>query len=140
MGAAIQAGLMMRNEALDDVVLTDVCPYTLGTGVINRDNSKLGDYFMPIIERNCVVPVSIARQVCTAYDDQTELTIKVYQGENRYVEKNVFLGELNVRVPKGQRGEQAVDIRYSYDMNGLLEVDVTVESLSLIHISEPTRP
>ena len=133
MGAAIQAGLMMRNEALDDVVLTDVCPYTLGTGVINRDNSKLGDYFMPIIERNCVVPVSIARQVCTAYDDQTELTIKVYQGENRYVEKNVFLGELNVRVPKGQRGEQAVDIRYSYDMNGLLEVDVTVESTGQVH-------
>ncbi|MCG8392445.1 MAG: molecular chaperone HscC [Pseudomonadales bacterium] len=128
MGAAIQAGLMMRNEALDDVVLTDVCPYTLGTGVINEDNPRLGAYFLPIIERNCVVPVSIVKDICTAHDNQTELTIKVYQGENRLVEKNVYLGELTVQVPPAPRGEETVDVRYSYDMNGLLEVDVTVHS------------
>jgi len=128
MGAAIQAGLMMRDEALDDVVLTDVCPYTLGTGVINEDNPRLGAYFLPIIERNCVVPVSIVKDVCTASDNQTELTIKVYQGENRLVEKNVYLGELSVQVPPAPRGEESVDVRYSYDMNGLLEVDVTVHS------------
>lgn len=127
-GAAIQAGLMMRDEALDDVVLTDVCPYTLGTGVINEDNPRLGAYFLPIIERNCVVPVSIVKDVCTASDNQTELTIKVYQGENRLVEKNVYLGELSVQVPPAPRGEESVDVRYSYDMNGLLEVDVTVHS------------
>ncbi|MDF1724766.1 MAG: molecular chaperone HscC [Alcanivorax sp.] len=127
-GAAIQAGLMMRNEALDDVVLTDVCPYTLGTGVINEDNPRLGSYFLPIIERNCVVPVSIVKEICTAHDNQTELTIKVYQGENRLVEKNVYLGELSVQVPPAPRGEETVDVRYSYDMNGLLEVDVTVHS------------
>lgn len=128
MGAAIQAGLMMRDEALDDVVLTDVCPYTLGTGVINEDNPRLGSYFMPIIERNCVVPVSIVKEICTAHDNQTELAIKVYQGENRLVEKNVYLGELSVQVPPAPRGEESVDVRYSYDMNGLLEVDVTVHS------------
>lgn len=128
MGAAIQAGLMMRDEALDDVVLTDVCPYTLGTGVINEDNPRLGAYFLPIIERNCVVPVSIVKDVCTAHDNQTELTIKVYQGENRLVEKNVYLGELSVQVPPAPRGQESVDVRYSYDMNGLLEVDVTVHS------------
>lgn len=128
MGAAIQAGLMMRNEALDDVVLTDVCPYTLGTGVINEDNPRLGSYFLPIIERNCVVPMSIVKEICTAHDNQTELSIKVYQGENRLVDKNVYLGELSVQVPPAPRGEETVDVRYSYDMNGLLEVDVTVHS------------
>jgi len=133
MGAAIQAGLMMRDEALDDVVLTDVCPYTLGTGVINEDNPRLGAYFLPIIERNCVVPVSIVKDVCTASDNQTELTIKVYQGENRLVEKNVYLGELSVQVPPAPRGEESVDVRYSYDMNGLLEVDVTVHSTGKNH-------
>jgi molecular chaperone HscC len=56
------------------------------------------------------------------------LTIKVYQGENRLVEKNVYLGELSVQVPPAPRGEETVDVRYSYDMNGLLEVDVTVHS------------
>ncbi|WP_444944659.1 Hsp70 family protein [Microbulbifer sp. ZKSA006] len=128
MGAAIQAGLKEKNSALDDIVLTDVCPYTLGTGVINEDNSQLGSYFMPIIERNTVVPVSVVRRVWTAGDDQTQLCIDVYQGENRLVSKNVYLGELTVPVPKKPKGEEAADIRYTYDMNGLLEVDVTVVS------------
>ena len=61
-GATIQAGLLARGEGLDDVVLTDVCPYTLGTGVINEDNPRLGDYFLPIIERNSVVPISVERR------------------------------------------------------------------------------
>ena len=128
MGAAIQAGLKSRNAALDDIVLTDVCPYTLGTGIINEDSPDQGEYFLPIIERNTVVPVSVVRSVCTASDNQTELRIDVYQGENRLVKKNVYLGELSVPVPKGPRGKESVDIRYSYDMNGLLEVDVTVVS------------
>lgn len=127
-GAAIQAGLKARDSALDDMVLTDVCPYTLGTGILNEDSPGQGDYFMPIIERNTVVPVSIVRQVCTASDNQTELNIGIYQGENRFVNKNVYLGEVNVKVPKGARGKESVDVRYSYDMNGLLEVDITVIS------------
>ena len=127
-GAAIQAGLKARDSALDDLVLTDVCPYTLGTAVVNEDSPELGNYFMPIIERNTVVPVSIVRRVFTAAEKQKELLIEVYQGENRLVEKNVYLGKLSVKVPKASRGEEGADIRYSYDMNGLLEVDVTVLS------------
>ncbi|GAA5442073.1 chaperone protein HscC [Microbulbifer sp. NBRC 101763] len=128
MGAAIQAGLKEKNSALDDIVLTDVCPYTLGTGIVNEDSPQLGNYFLPIIERNTVVPVSIVRSVCTARDDQNEVCIDIYQGENRLVKKNVYLGELTVPVPKKPRGEEVVEVRYSYDMNGLLEVDITVVS------------
>jgi len=128
MGAAIQAGLKEKNSALDDIVLTDVCPYTLGTGIVNEDSPQLGNYFLPIIERNTVVPVSIVRSVCTARDDQDKVCIDIYQGENRLVKKNVYLGELTVPVPKKPRGEEVVEVRYSYDMNGLLEVDVIVVS------------
>lgn len=128
MGAAIQAGLKEKNSALDDIVLTDVCPYTLGTGIVNEDSPQLGSYFLPIIERNTVVPVSIVRSVCTARDDQNEVCIDIYQGENRLVKKNIYLGELTIPVPKKPRGEEVVEVRYSYDMNGLLEVDVTVVS------------
>ena len=127
MGAAIQAGLMDKHMGLDDVVLTDVCPYTLGTEV-NGPDGETGGYFLPIIERNTVVPTSIVRTVQTARDNQTAVSINIYQGENRLVDKNVFLGSLDVKVPKGQAGKEAIDIRYSYDMNGLLEVDVTVQS------------
>ena len=128
LGATIQAGLLARGEGLDDVVLTDVCPYTLGTGIINKDNPSLGDYFLPIIERNSVVPISVERRLSTASEGQTQINVKVYQGENRLVEKNVQLGEMEVQVPKGARGQESVMVRYSYDMNGLLEVDVTVVS------------
>ncbi len=127
MGAAIQAGLKAKDAALDDLVLTDVCPYTLGTDVVN-ESSDQGGYFLPIIERNSVVPISITRRLVTAHDNQTQVSIGVYQGENRLVDKNVFLGKISVPVPKGPAGSQAVDVRYSYDMNGLLEVDVTVVS------------
>lgn len=125
-GTGIQAALLEKNQALDDVVLTDVCPYSLGTEV--SDENGIPGCFMPIIERNTVVPVSIERSVVTASDYQTELAIKIYQGESRLVKNNVFLGELKVKVPKDKKGEQIAHIRYSYDNNGLLEVDVTIGS------------
>jgi molecular chaperone HscC len=127
MGAAIQAGLKSKDKALSDIVLTDVCPYTLGTDVVN-ENTNEGGYFLPIIERNSVVPISVTRRLVTAHDNQKQMRIGIYQGENRLVSKNIFLGNLTVDVPPGPAGKEAVDVRYSYDMNGLLEVDITVES------------
>ena len=128
LGAAVQAALLSKNSALDDMVLTDVCPYTLGTGIVNEDSPHQGLYFLPIIERNSTVPVSVVRRLATAADNQTELQLEIYQGENRLVKKNIFLGQLNVKIPKGPKGKEEIDVRYTYDMNGLLEVDVTVLS------------
>lgn len=125
-GAAIQAGLKSRNAALDDIVLTDVCPYTLGTGIVNSDNPEDGLHFLPIIDRNSTVPISIVKKLWTASEEQTFLRISIYQGESRLVNQNVYLGELKVNIPKGPKGQESVDVRYSYDMNGLLEVDVKV--------------
>ena len=127
MGAAIQAGLKAKDQALNDIVLTDVCPYTLGTDVVN-ENTNQGGYFLPIIERNSVVPISITKRLVTVHDNQTQLSVGIYQGENRLVSKNVFLGKVSIDVPKAPAGKEGVDVRYSYDMNGLLEVDVTVIS------------
>lgn len=132
-GTAIQAGLKEKNQALDDVVLTDVCSYSLGTGIVN-DNDKrqdMGSLFSPIIERNCVVPISIEKRYYTSYDNQSEVLFDIYQGESRLVKNNVKLGEITVKVPRAPEGEEAVDVRFSYDMNGLLEVDVTVISTGL---------
>ena len=132
MGAAIQAGLKSKDSALDDVVLTDVSSYTLGTEVTNDAGTEAG-YFLPIIERNMAVPVSIVRTLHTVGDDQTGINVKIYQGENRRVEKNIYLGALGVKVPKNKAGEESVDVRYSYDMNGLLEVEVTVNSTGQVY-------
>jgi molecular chaperone HscC len=127
MGATIQAGLKSKDAALNDIVLTDVCPYTLGTDVVN-ENTNQGGYFLPIIERNSVVPISVTRRLVTVHDNQAQISVGIYQGENRLVGKNVFLGKVSVDIPKAPSGKEGVDVRYSYDMNGLLEVDVTVIS------------
>jgi molecular chaperone HscC len=130
MGVAIQAGLKEKNSDLDDIVLTDVCPYTLGVEIMNHDNNdgKQGGLFMPIIERNSIIPTSIVKTLCTASDNQSLVGISIYQGESRLVKNNIFLGALDVNIPKGPKGKETIDVRYSYDMNGLLEVDVTVNS------------
>lgn len=134
MGTAIQAGLKEKSSDLDDVVLTDVCPYSLGTGVLNHADrhGKQGNIFLPIIERNTTVPVSFERTVATAQDNQKVVSVGIYQGESRLVKNNIFLGDIEVKVPKAPKGKETITIRYSYDMNGLLEVDVTVDSTSLV--------
>ena len=124
MGAAVQAGLKARNEALDDVVMTDVCPYTLGTSAV-VDNNYENLVIVPIIERNAVVPISQSQTFYTIRDRQTEINLDVYQGENMRPEDNICLGHLKTKVPSGPAGEEGVDVRFTYDINGALEVEVT---------------
>ena len=129
-GAAIQAGMKARNEAVNDIVLTDVCPYTLGVGTTMRTSSGQYEpgYFSPIIERNSVVPVSKIQRYYTITDNQTAMNIDVYQGESRLIQNNVALGEFSVNLPPSPKGEEAVDIRFTYDINGILEVETTIVS------------
>lgn len=135
MGAGIQAGLRARNEDLDDVVLTDVSPYSLGIAIIN-DSDKKGDegnIYSPIIERNNTVPISMESIFYTTQDNQKEIEVNVFQGESRLVKNNVFLGSLSLQVPKAPKGQSSIIVRFSYDMNGLLEVDVTVSQTGENH-------
>lgn len=127
LGAAIQAALKQRDQALDEIVLTDVCPYTLGTDVLTRNENgqAIGVQYFPIIERNTPIPVSRVERVQTAYDKQKQVNVDIYQGESRRVENNLKLGELTITVPPAPAGEQKIDIRYTYDINGILEVEVT---------------
>lgn len=132
LGAGVQAGLIEQNKALDDVVLTDVCPFTLGTGVVDEHGNA--GIFLPVIERNSIVPISVERVLVTAQDNQTQMNISVYQGENRLVRNNVFLGAVQVELPKGKAGSESVKIRYSYDTSGLLEIDATVVSTGRLYM------
>jgi molecular chaperone HscC len=129
-GAAVQAGLKMRDMALDDVVMTDVAPYSLGVEVRNRlaDNSYMNGLYLPIIERNTVIPVSRSKRLSTSADGQRELKIRIFQGEARMVNDNIEIGQLSVPVPAGPAGKEPVDVRFTYDVSGLLEVEVLVES------------
>ena len=132
LGAALQCAMKERNREVQEVVLTDVCPFTLGTEVV-ADNGMFEEagHYLPIIERNTVIPVSRTQTVCTAHENQTKVCVKVLQGESRLADNNLLLGELTVTVPSGPKGKEAVDITYTYDVNSLLEVEVHVRSTGL---------
>jgi molecular chaperone HscC len=132
LGVAVQGGLKARDSALKEIVLTDVCPYTLGVEICERiENGYQAGFFMPIIERNTVIPASRSRGICTIHDKQTKIDVRVFQGESRKVQDNIFLGSLHVAVSPKPKGEENVDIRFTYDLNGLLEVEATVLSTGL---------
>ncbi len=128
LGAAIQAGLLSGGEGLEEIRITDVAPFTLGVNTATRDAHGRfhDDIFAPIIERNTPVPVSRMERFVTLGDNQRQVTFAIYQGEARDVKKNVKLGELTVPVPARPAGEVAVDVRFTYDTSGLLDVDVSV--------------
>ena len=129
-GAAVRAGLAMRDKTLDEIVLTDVAPFTLGIGTSEKDSRgrRIGSLFLPIIERNTVIPASRTKDITTIEDDQTRINVSVYQGEARLIKDNIFLGKLTVKIPPGPEGKESVAVRFTYDTNGLLEVETTVES------------
>ena len=128
LGAAIQGAMKERRESIKEVVLTDVCPFTLGTDVSVDlgGNHRESGHFFPIIERNTVIPASRTERFYTVRDDQTKIDIEVLQGESRMARNNLLLGTLELEVPKGKAGDQAVDVTYTYDINSILEVEVTV--------------
>lgn len=128
LGAAVQAGLKSRDVALKEVVMTDVCPYSLGVEIAERGpgGRLIEGIFSPIIERNTVIPASRVKDYAPIHDNQREMLLRIYQGESRNVADNVRLGEVRVPLNGGRAEDGATDVRFTYDINGLLEVDVTV--------------
>lgn len=121
-GAAIYAA--MKNKDLKDIILTDICPFTLGVAV-NNDILNDGSIMMsPIIPRNNTLPSSIMRPYYAASQDQTGINIRVYQGENIHPEQNLFIGKLELQCPPTRRGDKICDVKMTYDINGILIVDV----------------
>lgn len=129
LGACIAAGLKARDQRLEEVILTDVCPYTLGTAISRRDanGQVLGGLFSPIIHRNSTVPVSREETYYPLYDNQKVLSLDVYQGESPMVDRNIKLGEMLVPLPPNRpASENGVRLRFTYDINGVLQAEATV--------------
>lgn len=122
-GAGIYAGIKERKEDLKDILLTDICPFTLGTNIVNRSGDRR-PIFSPVIERNSVLPSSNTKIYTNVYDEQKKMVFKVYQGEEYYCEDNLFLGELELPIQPVPAGHACVPVTFSYDINGILVVDV----------------
>ena len=120
-GCALLAGIKERQGEVRDLLLSDICPFTLGTAVV-------GDRFSPIIERNSPLPASRTEQYYTAELGQSQVKVEVYQGEMMKASQNLFLGELEVPVPVNKKAHEGFTIRFTYDLNGILDVEVTIDS------------
>jgi len=129
-GAAVQAAMKERNSDIKEIVLTDVCPYSLGTEVAHTTyGGKIeSGYFDPIIERNTVVPTSRTQTYYTLSDNQRKVLVPILQGESRLAKENLLLGSLEVSVPPRPAGEESITVRFTYNINSILEVIVKVNS------------
>jgi molecular chaperone HscC len=130
MGAAVQAALKSGDVAVEDMIVTDVAPFTMGIASATRlGTQQVAGLFSPILERGTVIPASRVERYHTMGDLQKEILIEVFQGEHSLCRDNQKLGEYHVRglAPK-PAGEESIDVRFTYDLNGILEVETTVLS------------
>ena len=131
LGAGVQAGLIARDAALDDVVMTDVAPFTLGfeTSYKTGPNGE-SEYgiFEPLIERNTTIPASRNQIVEALRKGQTVIDMHIFQGEAPYTRDNIRIGSYSVPLPYNADAHEKVDIRFTYDSSGVLEVVSTVVS------------
>ncbi len=127
LGAAVQAGLERQDRALDDIVMTDVSPFSVGiaTGTRLPNGRILSGFFEPIIERNTPLPVSRVDTFATIQDNQKEVEVEIFQGEAPKVDDNLLLGKFSLRVPKNKAGREGFQVRVTYDTSGLIEVEAS---------------
>lgn len=125
LGVGIYAGIKERQEEIKDIILTDICPFSLGVNIFNRNNEKK-NLMSFIIQRNSPLPISKVQEYTTSYDYQTHVAFNVYQGEGMYAENNLKLGTIEMEVPSRLQGQVVILIRFTYDLNGVLEVNAEV--------------
>ncbi len=114
MGAAIQAGVLQGD--VKDVVLLDVTPLSLGI-------ETLGGVFTPLIERNTTIPTKKSQVFSTAEDNQSAVTIRVFQGERQMAQDNKILGEFNLEsIAPAPRGIPQIEVTFDIDANGIVSV------------------
>lgn len=124
-GCGICAGIKSRKEEIRDTILTDICPFSLGVNIINREKPE-DDLMSFLISRNSPLPVSKEGVYYNAYDKQKQVEFGIYQGESMYVKDNVCLGKLELDIPPRKAGEVRIHLRYTYDINGILEVSAYI--------------
>lgn len=131
MGAAIQAGI--KTDQIDSkksLVVTDKCNYNLGTRIVGNLNGRLiDDLFDCIIPVDSSIPCSKTKRYYTCSNGQQSVIIDVYEGYNELASKNEKISEFSMDgIPSAPAGQEAIDINFTYDLNGTLEVIATIVS------------
>lgn len=130
MGAAMQVAIKADDAQVEDFVVTDIAPFSLGVETVHDVGLKRIDgVYSPILSRGTVLPASRLNIYSTAADGQTEISLQIYQGEHAQCAHNQYLGKLEIEgIAPAPEGRESVEVRFTYDLNGLLEVDATLRS------------
>ena len=127
LGLGKYIGIKQRDENIKDVVVTDICPFSLSTSTYNEQNPDL-ELSTVLIPKNSVLPTSKKMTLRTVHKGQTKVNISVFQGQAMYAKENLFLGQAFIHVPRNMRDYESFDLIYSYDMNSMLYVEAIVHS------------
>ncbi|MCM1058137.1 MAG: Hsp70 family protein [Firmicutes bacterium] len=125
LGVGLAAAIKARMGDIRDMVLSDICPFSLGVELYDGT-------FSPIIERNDTLPCSRSRIYSTTTDFQEGMEFRIYQGENVMVKDNLLLGTLAIEgLPKMKAGEVSAVATFLYDINGILDIHVERQGQSV---------
>lgn len=127
LGLGKYVGIKQRDENIKDVVVTDICPFSLSTSTYNEQNPGL-ELSTVLIPKNSVLPTSKKMTLRTVHKGQTKVNISVFQGQAMYAKENLFLGQAFIHVPRNMHDYESFDLIYSYDINSMLYVEAIVHS------------
>lgn len=116
-GVGTVAGMKLRKENIKDMILSDICPFSLGVEIADGSMSN-------IIERNEVLPTSHEETYYTVQDNQTHVKMSIYQGEHFEASKNLLIDILDFTIPPMPAGAVQVQVRFSYDIDGIFDIDI----------------
>lgn len=127
LGLGKYIGIKQRDENIKDLVVTDICPFSLSTSTYNEQNPDL-ELSTVRIPKNSVLPTSKKMTLRTVHKGQTKVNISVFQGQAMYAKENLFLGQAFIHVPRNMHDYESFDLIYSYDINSMLYVEAIVHS------------
>jgi molecular chaperone DnaK len=129
-GAALQAGVLSGVLNENAIVLTDICPYSLSTEVLTDFGFLSEDTFCDIlIKRNTTLPATASNVYLTSRDNQTKVHVTAYQGESPNPSENYLLNCFELSgIPKAKAKKEKINIRFEYDLNGILKVQAEIVS------------
>lgn len=127
LGLGKYIGIKQRDENIKDVVVTDICPFSLSTSTYNEQNPDL-ELSTVLIPKNSVLPTSKKMTLRTVHKGQTKVNVSVFQGQAMYAKENLFLGQAFIHVSRNMHDYESFDLIYSYDINSMLYVEAIVHS------------
>ena len=126
-GLGTYVGIKQRMGEVKDLVLTDICPFSLNIGTYNHTDPSR-NLSSVMIPRNTALPASRTSRFFNVEMGQTKINVPINQGEAIYADDNTKLGELNVSVPRNKQNHEAIDVTFTYDINAILAVQVKAVS------------